>query len=197
MQTDWMTQIVLFPSVLGVRQGVHDAADLFRENGHDVLVVDQYGGRVFDDYDEASKYEKSIGYPELMRHAVEAVTEVPDGFVTAGFSNGAAMAEYIATQRQVDGVLMFSGAMDISMLGAESWPAGVGAQIHFTVDDPFRDQAGIDAVVDQVRAADATIEVFDYPGTGHLFTDRSMALEYDADAANLLWSRALQFCASR
>lgn len=192
-----MTQIVLFPSVLGARQGVHDGADLLRENGHAVLVVDSYGGRVFDDYDDASEFEESIGYPELMRRAVQAVKDVPDGFITAGFSNGAAMAEYIATQRKVDGVLMFSGAIDISMLGADSWPAGVNGQIHCTVDDPFRDQAGIDTVVDQALAAGATVEAFDYPGTGHLFTDQSMVAEFDADAAALLWSRVLAFCASR
>lgn len=195
-KTGWMTSIVLFPSVLGVRQGVHDAADLLREAGHDVLVVDLYDGRVFDDYDDASKYEEAVGYPALMRRAVEAVKEVPDGFITAGFSNGAAMAEYVATQRAVDGVLMFSGALDISMLGAGSWPAGVNAQIHCAVDDPFRDQAGIDTVVEQVRLAGAAVDVFDYPGAGHLFTDRSMASEYDENATDLLWSRVLPFCES-
>jgi len=122
LQTDWMTHIVLFPSVLGVRQGVHDAAQVLREAGHEVLVVDLYGGRVFDDYDKASTYEESIGYPELMRRAGAAVEAVPDGFIAAGFSNEAAMAEYVATQRPVDGVLMFSGALDITMLGADTWP---------------------------------------------------------------------------
>lgn len=192
-----MTDIVLFPSVLGVRQGVRDAADLLREDGHHVLVVDLYDGRVFDDYDDAAKFEESIGYPELMRRAVEAVKEVPDGFLTAGFSNGAAMAEHVATQRKVNGVLMFSGALDISMLGAGSWPAGVNAQIHCALDDPFRDQAGIDALIEQVRTAGAAIEVFDYPGTGHLFTDQSMVSEYDEYATDLLWSRVLPFCASQ
>lgn len=192
-----MTDIVLFPSVLGVRQGIRDAADLLREDGHRVLVVDLYEGRVFDDYDDAAKFEESIGYPELMRSAVEAVKEVPDGFLTAGFSNGAAMAEHVATQRKVNGVLMFSGALDISMLGADSWPAGVNAQIHCAIDDPFRDQAGIDAVIEQVHTAGAAVEVFDYPGAGHLFTDQSMVSEYDERATDLLWSRVLPFCASQ
>jgi len=71
----------------------------------------------------------------------------------------------------------------------------VPAQIHYTVDDPFRNQAGIDAVVAQVSAAGACVEIFDYPGAGHLCTDPSLMTEYDADAADLLWSRVLPFCA--
>jgi len=61
-----------------------------------VLVVDQYDGRVFDDYDQAEPYAQSIGYPELMRRAAAAVEGLPDGFVVAGFSNGGGMSEYLA-----------------------------------------------------------------------------------------------------
>ena len=44
-----MTAIALFPSVLGVRPGILDAAQRLRQAGHDVLVVDLYGGRTFDE----------------------------------------------------------------------------------------------------------------------------------------------------
>lgn len=68
------------------------------------------------------------------------------------------------------------------------------AQIHYTTHDPFRDQAGIDAVTAQVSGAGASVETFDYPGAGHLFTDPSLPTEYDAHATELLWSRVLPFC---
>ena len=42
-----MSRIALFHSVLGVRAGITDAAEMFREAGHQVLVVDQYEGRSF------------------------------------------------------------------------------------------------------------------------------------------------------
>lgn len=38
-------------------------------------MVDQYGGRVFDDYAEAGKFAESIGYPTLMGRAVDAVDD--------------------------------------------------------------------------------------------------------------------------
>ena len=193
--TGQMATIALFHSVLGVRPGIHDAADRLRAEGHEVVVVDQYDGRVFDDYTEAGTFAESIGYPELMGLAVAAVRDIPDGFIAAGFSNGGGMAEYVATQRTVRGVLLLSGALDLAMIDVDSWPAHVPAQIHYTLDDPYRNQAWIDALIGQVQAAGATIELFDYPGSGHLFTDRTMALEYDEAASDLLWSRVLSFCA--
>jgi hypothetical protein len=67
-----MTTIALFNSVLGV---IH-AAHLLHAAGHDVHVVDQYGGKVFDDYDEAGKLADQIG--ALMASAAEAVRELPE-----------------------------------------------------------------------------------------------------------------------
>ena len=44
--------------------------------------------------------------------------------------------------------------------------------------------------------AGGPVEIFDYPGTGHLFTDPSLPAEYDEHATSLLWERALAFCRS-
>lgn len=54
-----------FHSVLGVRPGVSEAADRLCAEGHDVVVVDQYDGRVFDDYEEPGEFAESMGYPTL------------------------------------------------------------------------------------------------------------------------------------
>ena len=189
-----MSQIALFHPSFGVSPGVVDAAERLRADGHEVLVVDQYDGRVFDDYEEAGRFVDGIGFPELMRRAVEACAGLDDGFVAAGFSNGGGMAEYVATQRPVGGVVMMSGAMPVTELGAEGWPAGVPAQIHYSVDDPRRVQDWLDETIAQIRAAGATVDFFEYPGAGHLFTDPSRTDEYDAEAAALLWPRVLAFC---
>lgn len=191
-----MSQVALFHSVLGVRPGVINAAERLRVAGHEVEIVDAYEGRSFDDYDTASAYVDSVGFPALMSQAVAAVEHLADGFIAAGFSNGAGMAEYVATQRPVAGVLMFSGALPLDMLGASRWPAGVPAQIHQAVDDPMRRQDWIDATADAVRAAGCSVDVFDYPGSGHLFTDASLPKEYDERATAEFWPRVLDFCAS-
>jgi dienelactone hydrolase len=192
-----MAQIALFHSVLGVRPGVRDAAKQLRAAGHDVEVIDQYGGRVFDDYETASAFAFGIGYRPLMELAVQSVEHLPDGFIAAGFSNGGGMSELVASRRRVAGVLMLSGAAPLELLGLSAWPAGVPGQIHYALDDPFRTQASIDSVAAAMRDAGATLEVFDYPGSGHLFTDASLPEEYDAASAALLFERVLGFCAAR
>jgi transposase len=75
------------------------------------------------------------------------------------------------------------------MLGGSTWPSGVPAQIHYTLDDPFRHQESIEAVVKAIHSAKARVEIFDYPGNGHLFTDASLPHDYDAVSSELLWQR--------
>lgn len=191
-----MATIALFHSVLGVRDGVRDAAALLTDHGHDVRVVDQYDGRTFDDYHEASAHAESIGFPALMQLAVEATADLSAPFVVAGFSNGAGMAEHVAASRPGDvaGVLLLSGTLPLEMIGAK-WPAGVPAQIHYTLDDPFRSQEWLESVATSVQEAGGQVEVFDYPGAGHVFTDASKVDEFQPDEAKLLWERVLDFLA--
>ena len=115
-------------------------------------MVDQYDGRSFDDYAEADAYTSGIGYPALMAAAVDAVADLPDGFVCVGFSNGGGMAEFVATRRRVAGVVMCSGTLPLPMLGAEAG-RGVPAQIHYMRQDPFKQAGWAEAVAESVRAA--------------------------------------------
>jgi dienelactone hydrolase len=188
-----MASIALFHSVLGVRSGITDAAERLHAAGHDALVVDQYDGKVFDDYDEAGRYVQEVGFPALMERAVEAVHDLPDGFVAAGFSNGAGMAEHVATQRRVGGVLLVSGALPMAVLGAASWPAGVPAQLHRASGDPHASAEWDEALAADVAAAGGVLEVVRYEAAGHLFTDPSLPAEYDAAATGRFWREALAF----
>lgn len=190
-----MTTIALFHSVLGVRPGILDAAERLRAEGHDVSVVDLFEGRTFDDYDPAMSFAwEELGQGVLLQRAHEAIADLPDGFLSAGFSMGCVPAAHVATRRTVAGVLMLSGAIPVSAFGdGSTWPAGVPAQTHAMLDDPWRDQDEVEQAVKDVESAGGMIEVFDYPGSGHLFTDRSLPAEYDAEAAELFWSRVLPF----
>src|SRR4051794_21348381 len=188
-----MSNVALFHSVLGLRQGVLDAAERLRQEGHQVVAPDLFEGRTFDEYEPALAYaEEELGHPALKERALAAAAELPDGFVSAGFSLGCVMAAHVATQRPVSGVLMIAGAIPMSWLDA-TWPAGVPAQTHSTLGDPWREKEEIDQTVRDVEAGGGTIEVFDYAGSGHLFTDPTLPSEYDAEATELFWSRALPF----
>jgi len=186
-------EIAIYHSVLGVRQGLIDAADRLEASGHRVELVDQYDGRTFDSYEAASAFAAQVGFPALMASALDGVAHLGDGFLAAGFSNGAGMAEYVATQRSVAGVVLVSGAVPLSVLGVETWPSGIPVQIHATTRDPFRNQVWVDQLVSSIEKT-SEVEVFDYDGTGHLFTDPSLPNEYEPENAERLWKRVAKFC---
>lgn len=194
-----MTKIALYHSVLGVRPGVLAAADAFRSAGHEVLVVDQYDGQVFDDYEKASGFAESMGYPALMQLAVDAVADWTEPFVTAGFSNGGGMSEFVAASRGgtaggVIGSVQFAGAMPLQMLGLSDWPASTPVQLHYSTDDPFRNEEWVQQFIALVAESGSPIETYlDYPIAGHLFTDASLPEEYDRVSADLAMERALTF----
>jgi dienelactone hydrolase len=198
-----MTSIALFHSVLGVRTGIEDAAARLRSAGHHVTLVDQYEGRSFDEYDEASEHAESIGYPELMRRALTGVSELPDGLALMGFSNGGGMATYVALNRPVSRVVLCSGALPLEQIGAvlgsgmERWPPRVPTQLHYAVDDPFKVAGSVESVMRSVNEAGAVVEYVQYPGMGHLFTDADLLDEFDPGAAEQLWDHVIRFFSDR
>ena len=191
-----MTTVLLFHSVLGIRQGERDAAARLRAAGHDVVLPDLLDGKVFDAYDPAMAHADELG-EALYEKGVAAAAGLPDGFIVAGFSLGSGVATRVATVRSVSGVLQFSGVNIVEWFGPEAtWPAGVDSQSHQMLDDPFRDPVEQRALAD-VSAAGGTLEIFDYPGSGHLFTDPTLPDEYAAEATELMWSRVLPFVSAR
>ncbi len=190
-----MAHIALFHSILGVRPGELDAARRFTEAGHEVRVVDQYDGEVFDDYEDATQYARTIGYHELVGRALAATLDLPDNFVVVGFSNGAVMAEYVALHRPVSGALLINTAVEVAEVGGQAWPSDVPVQVHHSMEDQWKEPQQILDFVAQVEAAKAAVEVLDYAKGGHVFTDPSKADEYDEAGAELFWQRALEFCA--
>jgi dienelactone hydrolase len=192
-----MTTVVLFHSALGLGAGMHDAATRLEAAGHAVVLPDLFDGRVFDDYEPGVAYAfEEVGYFNLLPSAAAAVRDLPDGFVVGGFSLGCAMAMHVATTRSVGGALMFAGIAPPSELGTgASWPAAMPAQMHAMIDDPWDEPEMLTKAVAEAAAARATLEVFGYPGSGHLFTDPSRAREFDKAAADLQWERVLEFLA--
>lgn len=192
-----MATVAIFHPDLGIRAGVEDAARRLTDAGHVAHVVDYYGdGRTFDDHASAGAYVDSVGFPALMQAAVEAVADLDDGFSVLGFSSGSGMAEYVATCRDVAKAVLGSGTLPMEMLGATAWPSRTAAQIHYTVDDPFRNESWLESVVASIGESGAALEVYtSYPGDGHLFTDPTLS-DYDRPNAELFWQRVVAFLAA-
>lgn len=195
-------EIVLFHSVLGLRPGIKKAAEKLQNQGYIVHTPNLYDdGVVFDDYEKADAYLQSIGsYPELLKRTRESVADLPDELIYAGFSNGGASAEYLAlTRPKARAAILFSGALPLDMLleiggdQEQDWPKSVPVQLHYTKNDPFRNQEWVDSFRESVSSSQAQLNFYEYPGEAHLFTDNSLPNEYNEEASKQLWERVFRF----
>jgi dienelactone hydrolase len=190
-----VAEIALIHSVLGMTTGFASAADRLREAGHKVHTVDLFDGAApLDSYELAAERVQKIGVPELVGRARSAVQSLPPELVYGGFSLGAALSAGLAARRPgARGALLLHGAPNAASIGATSWPTDVPVQIHMALGDPGRNPEWIEDLGSLIRTSGSTCDVFDYAGSGHLFTDVSRPDEYDETSAELLWNRVLEF----
>ncbi|MFE7134827.1 dienelactone hydrolase family protein [Streptomyces sp. NPDC057638] len=183
--------IMLFSSVYGVRPGVRAAAERLKAAGHTVWTPDLYEGRVFDDVEEARQYRDGIGLDELLRRAVVAAAPHSDrGLVYAGFSLGAAVAQNLALgDEKARGLLLLHGTSDIAEDAAVD---ELPVQLHVADPDVYEPHDWLTAWYLRMGRAGADVEVYRYPGVGHLYTDPDLP-DYDAPAAEETWRVALGF----
>jgi len=189
-----MADVLLFHHIQGLTAGVAAFADELRAAGHAVHTPDLFEGRTFDSIEAGQGYLREVGFETLGGRAVAAAEALPPELVYAGFSMGVMPAQQLAQTRPgARGALLFHACAPAKEFG--SWPAGLPAQIHGMDADPFfADEGDIDAARELVESEDR-VELFVYPGNGHLFADSSLA-SYDHEAAALLTQRTLAFLAA-
>jgi dienelactone hydrolase len=191
-----MAEVLLFHHAQGQTPGVLAFAEDLRRAGHTVHTPDLYDGHTFENLDDGIAYAGEVGFGAVRERGVRAADDLPSELVYAGFSLGAMPAQQLAQTRPgARGALLFHACISPSQLGSD-WPADLPAQIHAMDADPFFvDEGDIDAARALAESAEH-VELFLYPGDQHLFADSSLT-SYDADAANLLRQRVLDFLAAR
>lgn len=133
-----MAHIVVFHSALGLRPGVRQFAEHLRAAGHEVLTPDFYGGDTYDDYQEGSQKWSAVGHLTILQQAQDLSAPLTGNVIFAGFSNGAAVAEFLAgTHPQAQAALLMHGALPLSMLHLSGWPPAVRVQLHYSQGIPF------------------------------------------------------------
>jgi dienelactone hydrolase len=182
-----MAEILMFHHVLGRTVGMQALAERFREQGHTVHLPDLFEGRVFADRQAGRAYAVGVGFDTIVLRGRLVAEELPRELVYAGVSLGALPAQLLAqTRLGARAALLISATIDPSDLDAP-WPAGVPVQMHLAECDPLLEEGDLDAarsIVETVPDA----ELFLYPGSTHLFTERGHA-DHDEAATDLLVER--------
>jgi dienelactone hydrolase len=182
-----MASIVLFHSALGLTAGTKNFARVLTGDGHTVLTPDLFDGETFRTVEEGVQKRDSLGIPELMQRAARAAEMAPTTSIYAGFSMGAAAAQFLAVTRPgARGAVLMHAVLPLAAMGTDRWPE-VPVQVHASEEDPWIDAAALD---DFVRTASA--QVFRYAGRAHLFADESSA-DYEPRHAAVLIDRVRSF----
>jgi len=188
-----VAKIMLYHSILGLRPGILEAAERLRGRGHEVRTPDLIGGSIFSAYQEARAYLDSIGLPKVLAGAAEAAKAFGPGAVYMGFSLGAACALGAAARNPgAKGCVAAAGVATLAELRAAAWPAGVAAQLHFSIRDPGYDKVKSQKLRSEVEAAGSSFELFEYGAGGHLFADPGLS-DYDRETAALFWKNVDAF----
>ncbi|GHA84237.1 dienelactone hydrolase family protein [Streptomyces chryseus] len=186
--------IMLFHSVYGLRPAVHAAAERLRAAGHQVHVPDLFEGQTAETVEEGMAIKDGIGRDELLRRAVlAAAPHSENGLVYAGFSFGGSVAQNLALgDEKARGLLLLHGTSDIADDAAVQ---ELPVQLHVAEPDPFESDDWLNAWYLRMRRIGADVEIYRYPGAGHLYTDPDLP-DYDADAAAQTWKVAAGFLAT-
>ncbi|MFF1509933.1 dienelactone hydrolase family protein [Streptomyces sp. NPDC058326] len=183
--------IMLFHSAYGLTPSVEAAAERLRAAGHQVWTPDLYGGRTVGTVEEGVELRDEIGKDELLKRAVLAAAPYSErGLVYMGLSLGASIAQTLALgDEKARGLLLFHGTSDL----AESASVDeLPVQLHVADPDPFETYDWLSSWYLQMRRAGADVEIYRYPGAGHVFTDAELP-DWDEEAAEQAWSVALAF----
>ncbi|WP_308294893.1 dienelactone hydrolase family protein [Streptomyces sp. JJ66] len=188
-----MATVVLIHSIYGLRPAVEDAARRLREAGHEVHTPDLFDGRTAETVEEGRAFTEEIGREELLRRAVAASAPLSDqGLVYAGFSLGAALAQTLAlADERARGLLLLHGTSD---LPEDARAEGLPVQLHVADPDPFEPHDWLSTWYLLMGRTGADVEIYPYPGAGHLYTDPGLP-DHDAEAAERTWRVALAFLA--
>ncbi|MFS4097230.1 dienelactone hydrolase family protein [Streptomyces sp. AF1A] len=183
--------IMLFHSTYGLRPAVRDAADRLRAEGHEVWTPDLFEGHTFETVEDGMEFKERIGKEELLKRAVLAAAPNSErGLVYAGFSLGASIAQTLALgDDKARGLLLLHGTSDIA---PNAYVEELPVQLHVAEPDPFETDDWLSAWYLHMGRAGADVEVYRYPGAGHLYTDPGLP-DYDAEAAEATWRVALGF----
>ena len=190
--------VLLIHAWWGLNGFFKQTCDRLAEEDLVVMAPDLFGGEVAVTVEEAQhlrdKPRREPVYKTLLA-AIEQLRSHPavrgSSIGVVGFSMGAHWALWLAARRPplpIGAVVAFYGvrAGDFS----DSQAAFLG---HFAQHDPWVSGASLKKLKKTLEGAGRPAELFVYPDTGHWFFESDRTDAYNPQAADLAWSRTVEF----
>ena len=188
--------VIVLHAWWGLNSVFKKLCDRLAAEGFAAFAPDLYNGKVVKTTEEAEqlmgaeqerKQAIVVAAPDYLRSRPEVRKEA---LSVMGFSMGAAWALVLASERPEDirKIVLFygtSGGLDFSKM-----PADILG--HFGSTDEFEPLEGIRAMEAEMRSAGLKPTFHVYPDTPHWFFEEDRP-EYDPQAAELAWTRTLEF----
>jgi dienelactone hydrolase len=162
---------------------------LDEKRGSRHFLPDLFAGQTANTIDRGFDLMDTIGWSCICARAEGAISELPADTVLAGISMGAGVVASLWPHKvDAKGILLLHGLAAIPETARRSLPV----QVHLADPDAFVSGDQRSGWRENALRCGLSVEVFEYPGAGHFFTD-NLLHDYDAEAATKTWSRAVTF----
>lgn len=188
--------VVVLQEWWGLNEQICSVADQFAAAGYQALAPDLYHGRVAQDRDEASHMMNGLDFPGATFQDIRgAIADLRAAGCTKvavmGFCMGGALTVASAVHLpEVDAAVCYYGIPPADFAD----PAAIACPFmgHFATRDTWCTPAAAASLETALRAAGQSPEIFHY-AADHAFFNKLRPEVYDAGAAELSWSRTLDF----
>ena len=192
--------VVVIQEWWGLNSQIRSVAERFAAAGYNALAPDLYKGRVAQDADEASHMMNGLDFPgatfQDIRGAVSYLQATGNGKVAVlGFCMGGALTVASAVHLpEIDAAVCFYGSPPKEF--ADPANIRVPFQGHFATRDDWCTPAAVAALEAAMQAQGQQPENYHYEAD-HAFFNKLRPEVYNEAAAELAWSRSLDFLARK
>jgi carboxymethylenebutenolidase len=184
---DKATAVLVIPEVFGMTDWVRNAADQVAAAGYIAIVPDFWGGKQYQDVNDAIKATYALPEKQVtadLDAAAKYVLDLPScngKLVVAGFCWGGGQSfKYAAHNKNLKAAFVFYGAPDKKELSKVV--ATVGCPVYgFYGGNDNRITSTVKTTEEQMKAAGKTYEPVVYEGAGHGFMRAGEAPDANAE----------------
>lgn len=193
--TDSRPGILLLHPWWGFNECMRDVCDRLAEAGFLVVAPDLYHGDLAATIEEAEAIESSLDAARVVEDIAAAFDYASDhprlaaGPGMMGFSMGVYYGLEALRDRpnDVDAAVLFYGTSD-----GEYERTSMAVLGHYAENDRFESERDVVAFRERLQTGGASVTFHTYPETDHWFFESDRP-EYDEEAAELAWSRTIDF----